>query len=328
MLNYWANLGSAYNISVLSDEIPSAIGWAKEIKEYLPDDPSPILYREINCFASPTRLSNYISENKQLFDADVLERIEHFIAVVREMQTLVDQNKVEVKGKYTNLESELANKKVASLLNRARRARYLDDNYQPVKRTKPFQLKLIVYGVCEILDIPTRKRYEVFNRQWHLKTGLATIPIPQSKVEEVEAITKLYPEVDFSQLWEIRERLVFTTKSTEHYFRIAFDMLVENGYIDESTPVNSFLAIADFRRPKHFVPVKWKGQILSLGYLIHHAFSDTNDLIWQKTECNFEANGAPVNRHTLCANVNALHRSDRFENFDPVLLEISALMKR
>lgn len=321
---YAININNEAEVKNAIESKTSFRSMAEDIIHFIKDEQDSLLYEQLICLPNPKPILKYISYVKSntllvlhLSDlANSLEMLQTFGYELRKKHS-----------PYPKLEPFLANDETAELLGRAVKAGILDEDYQPRKSIKLYQLRLIAIAIIEIQGFKTRDKWCHFNEQWKLDEGLlARTKIPLSKGNEIYRITKLYPEVDFYGILSpnIKPSELFRTKfSVEGAIELC-KSLKKHDFLSKRVSEESFLAIMGLMS----IPpsaIDWIGSFDSLVFFIREAFGDLNPNMLYLTARWFTLDGNDINHGTMKTKSSRIARMPEKYGFIPLL---SALISK
>lgn len=295
--------------------------WAKEICQYLEQTPSPLLVNLIinNEFTTP--VVNYVQSHKQDIDSAYVRVIDSYARNMQTLLSLCERQEEETKCEYKDLIEPLANKQVATLLQRAICASLLNEHYQPQPQTKPIQLKVIAYAVSTICKFPIT--YAYFEKQWKRENGkrFSTCRVPKHNTQLYDTAKSLYPEVDFAEFEPIHKIETFYTPQNEEDIKELYRDLLKFGYIASDTKFETFAGI--FNKSTFSSPIKWIKTQRQLSFFVYLAFYKFNKKdLWIKGECCFSINGHTPHKGCFASGYSWLKRAGWLDRYDVKLKTI------
>lgn len=200
-LKYGIDIDTILDFSFLTPQLLMLAEWTADIQQYISQEPSPSLARQITSIGYTDEIKKYLAKHKE--DITPTACVTLLIDSIKRLQSLFEicrQYQREEKGQYKDLVETLANEQVATLLQRAVDAELLDNHFQPAPDTKTLQLRVIAFAVSSICKFP--RTYVDFEKQWSHTTSyrISTCSIPKYRTKFYEYAKSLYPEVDFSPL--------------------------------------------------------------------------------------------------------------------------------
>lgn len=297
------NLGAKLkSFNMINEALTDDFNYVKLMQQflaYLDEDDDPILYGQLE----------FLIDTKDIWALySTLERSEIKIKI-KDLCTAVDRlreygiHRIELQDeRFPNLTPPFYSEKAEGLFKRAVNAKYLDENYVPVKGIEHYQLKLIAFGIAEILEMPVGHRWCSFDKLWKLDgTSLGRYHIPKTKAAQIMRITDLYPEVDFRSVVnaEVKLKQPFDSGLTREQAIFLFNSLLRNGYISLKTKQEEFLAMLGLEiAPQSYI--RWTAAMYALAYFIKIAFADTTRDIWRFTTAWFQIEDNKfLNRETM-----------------------------
>lgn len=314
-LKYRLDLGGKIEFDALDPEFPYIAKWIQEIHQYLNIESTPALFRLIKNIGFTDIIKEYISHHAKEIDAPYANVLEKYVEGMNTLTQFCDTQRDMQKGKYTDLIVPLANKQVATLLDRAVDAGLLDNHYQPTPQAKSGNLKIIAYAVSTICKLS--HPYTYFEKQWHREKNnrFSTSRLPKRDTSYYDSTKSIYPEVDFSNFEATYEIDTLYTPQSKQDIRALYMELVKYKYIAPDTPVEAFYGIFNKKRFKQ--PVEWIKSQRQLGYLLYTAFSTYNKKnLWIKGECCFRINGNIPHRACFVSGYSQIKRDGLLDTYD------------
>lgn len=288
---YWSELQQPINLDHFDPGINQIDLWGKEVLEFMRDCNSTELAKMVLKGCKPELLQVYLNTMDKILPKETYSAFVRLSKILPELHEICKQIMFDYQEEYSILPERLANDKAIKYLERAVDAEYLDVGLQPTPNTNQPQLKLIAYAVSKIMNFGNRYRYVYFNQLWkRIGYDLASIRFPRYKDCHIQDIIDLYPEVDFSPLFEEPQNLSLKTKYDNIKLTNLYHDLKDFGYISIKTSEKVFLGI--FEGHKFIEPVCWIREQVLLGYLIKKAFGEDNKFnLWTKTSSCFLIKG-------------------------------------
>ena len=308
-------------IESLSPELSYLAKWTQEIIQYIKKNPSNSLVWQIRNIGFTDLVEDYIKKHRNNTGAAYIYSLENYVKSLKELMSICDKYKEEHKSQYADLTEPLANKQVATLLQRAVNAGMLDSHFQPLPQTQTIQLRVIAFAVSSICGF--QHTYAYFERLWNRENSyrISTCNPPRYKTDDFTKTKRLYPEVDFSELCPKHDIEIFYTPQEDEDKEKLFNNLIEHGYISPDTRLDSFMGIFD--KEKFTVPVEWKKGQRQLAYFVHLAFSKYNEkTLWIKAECCFRIKGKIPHKQCLITGYSWIKRAGWLDIFDTRLAKI------
>jgi len=322
-----------YNVCILGNaslnqfavELMDLEEWVTSIREYAEVSQSPRYMEEIKKLGKPKLLEDYMFESQGKIPESQHNNLKKIIDYLNQFRALYQDYDKEIKGEFSPLVSMLANEEATALLDRAVKAGYLDEVYQPKAMTDPHMLKVIAYAITQIMQLPPRNTWATFEEQWHIKTEnrLSAIPSSTVQIEASQPVIALYPEVDFDALFMPKD-VYFTNKYGSGRIKCLFYDLRRNGYIAKETRIDEFLSMYNLGKLKERVPVNWISEQKLLCYFAYFAFSHSEKDFWVKLRACFTINGNTINSGSMKSLITNLRSRDNFLTIDPVLRRIAS----
>ena len=259
---------------------------AQQLLAYLSEDNDPLLYGQLEYLIETKDIQKFSST---LEPSETRMKIDDLCSAIDNLREYGIGRIEQRNESFPNLTPPFCNEKAKELLQRAVKAKYLDGNYVPLAGVEHFELKLIAFGIAEILDMPLRRRWCSFDELWKLDgTSLGRYHIPKTKAKEIMRITDLYPEVDFRSVInaEVKIKRPFGSGLTREQAIFLFNSLRRNGYIALKTKEEEFLAMLGLElMPQSYI--KWTATMYALAYFVKIAFADNTRDIWRFTTAWF-----------------------------------------
>lgn len=315
-LKYGIDIDTILDFSFLTPQLLMLAEWTADIQQYISQEPSPSLARQITSIGYTDEIKKYLAKHKE--DITPTACVTLLIDSIKRLQSLFEicrQYQREEKGQYKDLVETLANEQVATLLQRAVDAGLLDNHFQPTPDTKTLQLRVIAFAVSSICKFP--RIYVDFEKQWSHTTSyrISTCSIPKYRTKFYEYAKSLYPEVDFSPLESSCGIETFYTPQSPEDITKMYNELIKYKYIAPDTTLDVFNGIFD--KAKFVKPVEWIKEQRLLAYFLYLAFGKWNKKnLWVKGGKCFLINGkAP---HIACfksgySSIKRLGWMDRFD---------------
>lgn len=251
-----------------------------ELLAYMKEDNDPLLYFQLARFVETEGIRKYMDV---LPSSEFRLKMEELCNAVDRLRAYGDKCINGTALDYPNLIPFFAYPEARSLFQRAVDAGFLDEEFQPLPGVDHYKLKLIAFGISEILEIPFRQRWCNFDRQWNIKgCSLSRYHLPMTKASEFVRITQLYNEVDFRPLMNvgINRKEPFSTDMTKDQVVHLYDSLRRYCFLSLKTKEEDFLAMFGFGKVAK-PSVRWSSSMYSLVYFIRTALSDTTRDIWR-----------------------------------------------
>ncbi|MGN1255038.1 MAG: hypothetical protein ACI4T9_10700 [Prevotella sp.] len=309
----------------LEDELASLGEWTSEVYAYVKTDDSAIVSLLAERMYVYPDLRKYQERHRAVMPCSVSASLSKAVPLLPTLCHFISNRQSKEKGKFLFLTDGLANEKAVALLQRAVDAKLLTNRYQPMRKTSLSELKTIAFAVGTLMHFSFREKWISFDQQWPCGCGnLRGAYIPREKIEKVNNVIRLYPEVDFKPLLEPDNRyLYYSCKTTPKSRKYLYSALKNGGYISKSTSFQHFCRI--FASNSRRKPVQWIDRQCLLGYLAYNAFKKPNDKLWLTTcEC-FSLNGKKPNACTLRSHTNKIIRAGTV--LDKKLLDIAETFK-
>ena len=286
---------SAIIKEVLTDDF-NYVKLAQQFLTYLREDDDPILYGQLEFLIDTKDIWGFCSTMDQSENKCKIENLCTAVDKLREYGI----HRIELRNeRFPNLAPPFCNEKAEELFKRAVKAKYLNDSYAPEKGIEHYQLKLIAYGIAEILEMPIGHRWSSFDEMWKLDgTSLGRYHIPKTKAVQIMKITELYPEVDFRSVInaEIKLKQPFDSGLTREQAIFLFNSLLRTGYISLKTKQEEFLAMIGHEiGPQSYI--KWTATMYALAYFVKIAFADTTRDIWRLSTAWFQIEDNKILNH-------------------------------
>ena len=296
--NWAAKLGLQQN---LYDAFADPLNYRKlsrELIAYMKEDKDPHLYYQLVRFIETDDLRKLI---ETIPSSELRIEIEMICDAVDMLRTYGNECINSTKTRYPNLIPFFAYQEAEELFQRAEDAGFLDEEFQPMPGVDHYKLKLIAYGISEILKIPYRQRWCNFDRQWHIQnSSLCKFHLPMTKLSEFMDITQLFSEVDFRPMFYAgsEKKEPFATDMTKGQVIYMYDALRRCCYLSLKTKQADFLAMFGFGKvAKPYI--RWESSMTSLVYFVRMALADTTRDIWRLTADWIKmADEKPLNRET------------------------------
>lgn len=157
-LKYGIDIDTILDFSFLTPQLLMLAEWTADIQQYISQEPSPSLARQITSIGYTDEIKKYLAKHKE--DITPTACVTLLIDSIKRLQSLFEicrQYQREEKGQYKDLVETLANEQVATLLQRAVDAELLDNHFQPAPDTKTLQLRVIAFAVSSICKVTTKK---------------------------------------------------------------------------------------------------------------------------------------------------------------------------
>lgn len=246
------------------------------------------------------------------------EALHSFIDAIGELRKSVEEYQRNLQGKYYGLPSELHTNEAITLLNECFNAGLLDEHYQPTADTKRFQLKLIAFGMSKKLNLP--QTYSLFEQFWQLN-NLKSIPIPETKNNEIQKVKEIFPGVCF-QPSNTEMRRIFQDGRSKETLSKMLSALIHGNYIDSSHKLNDWMAIFGKENPEQtYLPINWIAGPFKLGQFIDKAFGrDNSNCLWEVAKYNFRIGG---NKPNIGSMKEGASKANRNGNHDQILISIA-----
>lgn len=321
-LKYSMDIDAVLDLSSLAPQLLMLEEWTADIQQYIEQEPSPALVRQIISIGYTDEIKKYLAKHKTDITPDAcVTLLNGSIKKLQALFKMCRQYLYEEKGQYKDLVEPLANEQVATLLQRAVDAGLLNSHFQPAPDTKTLQLRVIAFAVSSICKFP--RVYVDFEKQWGHTASfrISACSLPKRKSQYFEYAKSLYPEVDFSTLEPSHETVVFYTPQSPEDINKMYNELIRYRYIAPNTTFEVFNGIFD--KTKFVKPVDWiKGQRL-LAYFIYLAFGKYNKKnLWVKGEKCFLVNGKTPHTGCFKSGYSMIKRSGWIDRFDPRLKAI------
>ena len=257
-----------------------------QLLAYMGEDNDPLLYGQLEFLIETKDIRDFASS---LEPSETKMKIDDLCSAVDKLREY-GIGRIELRNdRFPNLTPPFCNEKAEELLQRAVTAKYLDNDYTPLDGVEHFELKLLAFGIAEILGMPLRQRWCSFDELWKLDgTSLGRYHIPKTKAKDIMKITDLYPEVDFRPVInaEVKIKRPFDSGLTREQAIYLYNSLRRNGYIALKTKEEEFLAMLGLElMPQSYI--KWTAAMYALAYFVKIAFADTTRDIWRFTTAWF-----------------------------------------
>ena len=286
-----------------------------DILLYLKKNPCQSIMSFIDTMYDIEQLRNILSCNNKVYLSqfeymlltklvDTNDRLNDFATLYKTMYR---------KGKL--LEDIFENERAIELFQRAQKAGFLDNKYQLTNKISNVQIRTLAYAISEVLGIKPKERYKYFQRQWNIN-DIAKTALPELYSKTVEAIKKLYPEVDFSPLTGKNDAAYFEVPYPRERMEELFMSLIMLGYIDKKTKLVDFMKMFRIGDVSNRIPVNWIREQRCLSFFVKHAFQYSNKDIWMKAQNCFTIKGHTPNRQGLKSSMATLVREKRGDDFD------------
>lgn len=347
-LKYGIDIDTILDFSFLTPQLLMLAEWMADIQQYISQEPSPSLARQITSIGYTDEIKKYLAKHKE--DITPTACVTLLIDSIKRLQSLFEicrQYQREEKGQYKDLVETLANEQVATLLQRAVDAGLLDNHFQPTPDTKTLQLRVIAFAVSSICKFP--RIYVDFEKQWSHTTSyrISTCSIPKYRTKFYEYAKSLYPEVDFSPLESSCGIETFYTPQSPEDITKMYNELIKYKYIAPDTTLDVFNGIFD--KAKFVKPVEWIKEQRLLAYFLYLAFGKWNKKnLWVKSQVSlmyfvylsFRADnpfdfwtkcancfqireGKPINRESLRCNFRSIISKGKLDTYDIELKRIA-----
>jgi len=322
-----------YNVCIMGDASLNEFAmdlleyeeWVTTIRDYAVTTQSPRYMEEIYKLGKPKLLEDYVFECRGKIPENQQRVLDKIIDYLNLLCGIYQEYDKEVKGDFNPLVSTLANKDAVALLNRAVKAGYLDEVYQPKSLTDRHMLKIIAYAIIQMLNLPPGNTWSTFEEQWHFQKDEKLVAIVSSTVQQElsQPIMALYPEVDFTPLFSPKDVYLTNKYGTDRVKALFYD-LRRSGYIAKETKIDEFQSIFKLGKLKERVPVNWILEQRLLVYFAYFAFSHSEKDIWVKVRSCFRVNGNTINVGSLKSCIVNLKNKDNFLTIDPKLRKIAS----
>ena len=292
---------------------------AKDLIIYMKSDKDRILYEQAICLVDTTELFEFAGRTR---DKTVKQKLSTIYSSIDQLHEFGYKRQRE-DCLYPSLEPFLSEKETHDLLQRSVAAGLLDEQFQPKKGTKIYQLKLIAQAVIQIRGISTRNKWCHFEKQWKLgDKRLSQAFVPLTRSNSIYRISKIYPEVDFYSLLTQKDYgKTFESDLNEVQCRELWRRLKDAQFIDQKVEVESFLAMTGIiKLPTS--PVNWTGSFDSLVYFVNAVFGDLNPSVLHITADLFVIKNAPVNHGTMKTKSSRIKQHPEMFDFIPLLDDI------
>jgi hypothetical protein len=315
--------GSYY--PMLDDELASLGEWTAEVYAYIKEDDSAIVGQLVELMFEYPELRQYQERHRSVMPLNVSSSISKAVVLLPTLRRFISNRKRKEKGQYLFLADGLANEKAAAFLQRAVDAKLLTNRYQPTRKTSLTELKAIAYAVGTLMHLSPRKKWVLFEQQWSCSDGnIRHAYIPRERMEKINNVIRLYPDVDFKPLLEPENRyLYYSCKTTQKSKEYLYFALKNGEYISKITSFQQFCRI--FACNTRRKPIQWIAMQCLLGYLVYHAFKKPNDKLWLTTSECFSVNGKKPNVWTLRSQTSKIIRDGTI--LDKKLLDIAKTFK-
>lgn len=298
-INFEVQLESQQNLYMAFADGLNFKRLSDELLAYMKEDNDPLLYIQLVRLIETDEIREYM---KALPASELRLEISTLCDAVDKLRTYGDRCMCKTKEQFPNLIPFFANPIAEELFQRAVDAGYLDNEFKPLPGVDCFKLKLIAFGISEILDIPYRQRWCNFDRQWDISgSSLAKYHIPITKANEFVKITQLYSEADYRPLLNagVNHKEPFSTDMTKDQVIYLYDALRRNCYLSLKTKEADFLAMFGFGTVAKPV-IRWSSSLLSLVYFIRAALADTTRDIWRLAVDWIMLDGEKQLNHETC----------------------------
>lgn len=327
-INYIQDMGCQdLTVAALPGDINKLNSWAMDLREYWCSNQDKIFAQEIRDI-EPSDSVQWLLDNINDPSGVLPGVLSDYLETIQDLKADALCWQKQDKGNYWMLPEIIANDEAAMLLQRAVKAKILDKNYQPTADTKRYQLRMIADAIASILKLSKRNLYKPFHDLWgNNNYRLDSAYIPKQENREIQEIKALYPEYSFINRNQIQQPMPFvTTKSTDTLAQI-YSELVSNGHIEESTPIDTWMAICGKADPDQIKPIVWKSGTRSLCYFTNLLFGNENrELLWKMVEvCFIAPNGSRYNIGTLTSSKSYIWHTQNISEYRPDLFYIANL---
>lgn len=284
------------------------------ILQYLEKNPCQSIVSFMDTMYDIEQLREMLSCNKARFSKIEYMLLKMLVDTNDRLNEFATQYKTMCrKGKL--LEDIFENERAIELFQRAQKAGFLDNQYQLTDKISNIQIRTLAYAISEVLGINPKERYKYFQRQWNIN-DIAKTALPELYSKTMEAIKKLYPEVDFTPLTCKNDVAFFEVPYPRERLEELFMSLIMLGYIDKKTKLKDFLKMFRIGNVSNRIPVNWIREQRCLSFFVKHAFQYTNKDIWMKAQNCFTIKGHTPNRQGLKSSMATLVREKRGDDFD------------
>lgn len=314
--------------SAVSELVPEMTIWIKKVYEYWMYHKDFQLALEIEKIHGVEFLKLTIEKLSEILDKKQCVQLLSYIKIVDKLKS---ESKRFLKGKEKEshgnpkLTTELNELHAKPIMLKARRAGFLDKEYQPMSNLTMIQIKALAYAISLKLNIPERKRWVLFENHWHLP-HLKTTPMPFGITKDLEPITTFYEELDFSDLFGSKKNSRFTSPYSSRRIKTMFTSLIKLGYIDPETTEEQILGA--FGRDEMAEPINWMKGLRTLAYFVYTSLRLTNKDIWVATGCCFTINYERINRASLKTALGVVKLKHNMSGYAPDILLLATQYNR
>lgn len=309
----------------LEDELASLGEWTAEVYDYIKVDDSAVVGQLVEQMYDYPELQQYQERHRSVMPPNVSSSISKAVVLIPSLRRFISNRQRKEKGQYLFLADGLANERAAALLQRAVDAKLLTNRFQPMRKTSLTELKAIAYAVGTLMHLTPRKKWVFFEQQWSSAgKDFRHAYIPSERMDKINNVIRLYPDVDFKPLLEPENRyLYYSCKTTQKSKEYLYFALKNGEYISKTTSFQHFCRI--FACNTRRKPIQWIAMQCLLGYLVYHAFKRPNDKLWLTTRECFSVNGKKPNAWTLRSQTSKIIRDGTI--LDKKLLDIAKTFK-
>lgn len=215
---------------------------------------------------------------------------------------------VVIKDEYFGLQEEFKTPEALYVFKQAVREGFLTEDYLPNNLTQA-QMKVLAWAIGRKIEIPRRKRWSVFEKQWN-NSEFRHHKLALHKTTDIDVIKAVYPDVDYSPLYDNSASNHFTSSITQKKLMSVFMALVVHGYIDPGTSFIEFVKIIGKGDLCNRKPVNWIADMKDLCAFVYCAFDATNRQISGTTCHCFILKGAVINHSTLIVRTSKMKRHE------------------
>lgn len=311
---------------VQQQQLDMFAAWADEARQLWMVEQDQAMADAIQAIGRSLSVS-WLLDNVEL-PGDLPGKLRSYLEIMEDLNRQIQEWHISAKGKHAALPDLLANNEAAKLLQRAVKAKILDRNYQPTANTQRYQLRMIADAIASILNLSKRNLYKPFHDLWgNDKYRLDSAYVPQKKSREIQEIKDLYPEYSFSDRNQIQQPMAFVTTRDTNTLAQIYNELVSKGHIEESTPIDTWMAICGKADPDQIKPIVWKTGTRNLCYFTNLLFgNDNRELLWRMVEACFIApDGSKYNKGTMTTSKSFIWRTQNVSEYRPDLFYIANL---
>ena len=315
-------------IDAMSD-LPNIVKVKKyrtEFRKYMDKILSDDIVSDIEAVRSSSNIWGYLLMHKEIGKETQI--------LLREFATLIDELKSYASAhrecarlhKYKSLIDEFANDETLSAMQRATDAGLLTDEFKPNGLTMS-QARIFAWAIGKIINIPCKKQYVLFERQWGCEC-LRACTIPEKDNEDIAIIKKVFPEVDFAPLTATKEDEFFDVEQDDEEILTMFMSLIMHKYIDSRTSYTDFIKVFGRGNLDNRIRVNWIRSQRCLAYFVYITFRKSNYKFWEKAKNCFVINGSTPHKGSMKTGLRAALGKHTIENYDPILYNISRIFNK